>query len=258
METIERPFGHGYAESQTIGAIAPALVQALAEIGSAAADSDNPHFRSKYADLASVKEAARPIFKHGLAVTQAVLSAPDGTPGLLNKILHTSGEWMASWAYCKAEKPGPQAVGAVITYLRRYMMAAALNIAQEDDDANSAERQRGSGDRANGNGHQQQGAPPPQPPPASKQAKVTLWFETDKGKEKMKLLHTVLGTLKLGEAGADERHLRGKPREEFTHAAKVAYLCWCIGRQVISSKDLTDAEADKVITKARNGEMPGD
>lgn len=98
--------------------------------------------------------------------------------------------------------------------------------------------------------------PPPRPPAAPVQP--PKWFETEPGKAKMKQLHTVLGTLKLGEAEADQRGLKGKPREDFTHAAKLAYLCWCIGRAVTSSKELTEAEADKVIARAKNGEMPNE
>ena len=48
-------------------ALCSALVKAQAEIGVAIKDATNPHFRSKYADLASVVAAIKPAAaKHGI------------------------------------------------------------------------------------------------------------------------------------------------------------------------------------------------
>jgi hypothetical protein len=129
------PFGT--QQSRSIGKLGEALAKAQTEIENAVADSTNPHFRSKYADLASVREAAKPIAKHGLAVVQQVVSLGSAI-GVRTVLLHTSGEWLASTVYVEPDKPGPQAAGSVITYLRRYSLAAALGIAQEDDDGNAA------------------------------------------------------------------------------------------------------------------------
>lgn len=143
-------------QSPDVGKLASALSAAQAEIGNAAADSSNPHFNSKYADLASIRAAAAPIYKHGLSVVQQVISQGPDQIGLRTVLLHSSGEWLASKAFLKPERPGPQAAGSAITYLRRYMLAALLGIAQEDDDANGAEPQpRG------------RRAPRPQAPPAA-------------------------------------------------------------------------------------------
>lgn len=127
-----------FEQSPTIAALATALAIAQGEIENASKDSTNPHFNSKYADLASVRAAAKPIYGHGLAIVQQVASKPDGSIGVRTVLTHKSGEWMASRAYVKPDKSGPQAAGSVVTYLRRYMLAAALGIAQEDDDANAA------------------------------------------------------------------------------------------------------------------------
>lgn len=125
-------------QSPTIAKLATALSAAQAQIENAAKDSRNPHFQSKYADLASIRAAAEPIYAQGLSVVQQVISKGD-LVGLRTVLAHSSGEWMASRVYLRPEKTGPQAAGSAITYLRRYMLAAVLGIAQEDDDGNAAD-----------------------------------------------------------------------------------------------------------------------
>jgi hypothetical protein len=62
--------------SPEIHEIANALSLAQGDIKPASKDSTNPHFRSKYADMASVIEAVRePLAKHGLSVVQEMRSA---------------------------------------------------------------------------------------------------------------------------------------------------------------------------------------
>ena len=49
-----------------------ALAAAQAEVGNAAKNSANPHFKSRYADLAEVLNTVRPVFaRHGLSIIQA-------------------------------------------------------------------------------------------------------------------------------------------------------------------------------------------
>ena len=63
--------GEEMTKSDTIIELAKALNKAQAEMKGAVADSVNPHFKSKYADLASIWDACRePLTKHGLAVIQ--------------------------------------------------------------------------------------------------------------------------------------------------------------------------------------------
>ena len=51
--------------------IAEALAAAQAELTDPAKDSINPHFKSKYADLATILKTVRPVLsRHGIAVTQ--------------------------------------------------------------------------------------------------------------------------------------------------------------------------------------------
>jgi hypothetical protein len=130
--------------SDQINELATALAKAQGEIENASKNSQNPHFRSKYADLAEVLNTIRPVFsKYGLAVAQFP-SYLDGVVSVTTILTHTSGQWMQGTASAPATKLDPQGVGSCVTYLRRYSLAG-LGIAQEDDDANSASNRRPAG-----------------------------------------------------------------------------------------------------------------
>lgn len=115
-----------------------ALAKAQAEIENASKNAANPHFRSRYADLAEVLNTVRPVLsKHGLSVMQS--TAFDGAMVLVETVLaHASGGSVSSTASCVPAKTDAQGVGAATTYLRRYALAAIAGVAQEDDDGNSA------------------------------------------------------------------------------------------------------------------------
>ncbi len=115
-----------------------ALAKAQAEIENASKNAANPHFRSRYADLAEVLNTVRPVLaKHGLSVMQS--TAFDGVCVSVETVLaHASGGLVSSTASCVPAKTDAQGVGAATTYLRRYALAAMAGVAQEDDDGNSA------------------------------------------------------------------------------------------------------------------------
>lgn len=128
--------------SDQINDLAAALVKAQGEIGGAKKDSENPHFRSSYADLASVWDACRaPLTKHGLCVMQFPrLTVSDGGVLLdLETVLaHTSGQFMAETLSVIVSKPDAQGIGSALTYARRYALSAVVGVAPEDDDGESA------------------------------------------------------------------------------------------------------------------------
>lgn len=115
-----------------------ALAKAQAEIENASKNAANPHFRSRYADLAEVLNTVRPVLaKHGLCVIQS--TAFDGAMVSVETVLgHASGGSVSSVASCVPSKVDAQGVGAATTYLRRYALAAIAGVAQEDDDGTSA------------------------------------------------------------------------------------------------------------------------
>lgn len=137
--------------SESINELATALAKAQAVMEGAKKGSENPHFRSKYADLASVWEACRKaLTDHGLAIVQSPRISFMGGEGdeantqqilcveVETRLLHTSGQWMADTLSIPVTKADAHGVGAAITYGRRFALGAFVGIAPEDDDGNAA------------------------------------------------------------------------------------------------------------------------
>lgn len=102
--------------------------------------ASNPHFKSKFADLADVLEAVRaPLAKHGLSLTQMAVGACDGYVRVVTLVGHKSGQWLKGTLDMPLPQKTPQGVGSAISYARRYCAMAALGIAAEDDDGERAE-----------------------------------------------------------------------------------------------------------------------
>jgi hypothetical protein len=123
-----------------VGAIAKALAAAQAEMSNPGFDSQNPHFRSKFASLASVRNAVVPVLaKHGIAMCQDLTSV-DGTICCTTILVHESGQSMTFGPLqMPATKPDAQGLGSAATYARRYsLMAVAGVVGDDDDDANAA------------------------------------------------------------------------------------------------------------------------
>lgn len=125
--------------SDTIGAISKALTAAASEIGGARKDAKNPHFKSQYATLESVIDAARePLRKNKLFVMQSPGAIVDGSIQMRTRIIHESGEWIETLCEVPLGKRDPQGVGSAQTYARRYAYAALLSIPAVDDDGEAA------------------------------------------------------------------------------------------------------------------------
>jgi hypothetical protein len=125
-------------KSEQINELATALAKAQSEIENASKGSSNPHFKSKYADLAEVLNTVRPVLAaHGLSVAQFP-SYADGVVSVETVLMHNSGQWLSGIISAPVSKQDAQGVGSATTYCRRYSLAAVAGIAQEDDDANSA------------------------------------------------------------------------------------------------------------------------
>lgn len=126
-------------QSESVAKLFAALVAAGAELKNPPKDSVNPHFKSKYADLATVLDTVRPVLaRHKLAVIQLPTTLDNGAAALATTIAHESGEWMRGTVQLYASKNDPQGIGSALTYARRYGLQAALGIAADDDDDGSA------------------------------------------------------------------------------------------------------------------------
>lgn len=124
---------------QTITNFAEAFIAAQSEMGNATKDSNNPFFKSKYADLNSIREACLPsLNKNGIAVLQPIVQI-NGKNFVETILLHKSGERMSCLTEIIYSKQNDaQAQGSGITYARRYGLQSLVNIGAEDDDGNAA------------------------------------------------------------------------------------------------------------------------
>ena len=121
--------------------LATALVKAQKAFGPALKSSTNPHFKSRYADLAACVEAVvDSLNNNGIALIQQNQPSPDGV--IVETIfLHESGESLnCGQLFVPANKHDAQGFGSALTYARRYSLMAACGIAPEDDDGNTASR----------------------------------------------------------------------------------------------------------------------
>ena len=118
--------------------IAKALAAAQQEMDGALKQSENPHFRSKYADLGNVIDACMPALnKHGIAVVQPIESTELGSV-VKTVLIHESGESLSCSVPLILGKQDMQGFGSAVTYARRYGLMAMAGIAPEDDDGNQA------------------------------------------------------------------------------------------------------------------------
>lgn len=129
-------------QSEQIDLLAAALVKAQAAMKPASMNKINPHFKSKYADLAAVIESVRkPLTDNGLAFTQTIHFEVENTLYLWTTLLHTSGQWLRA-EYPLPTNATPQQLGSALTYARRYSLSAITGTAaDEDDDGDKAEVQ---------------------------------------------------------------------------------------------------------------------
>jgi hypothetical protein len=124
--------------SDTIDQLATALAIAQGQIEDATKSSKNDFYKSKYADLASVRAAVRqPFADNGLSVVQFPRTVPGGVE-VETMLLHSSGEFMAETLFMPV-KHEPHPIGSGISYARRYALMSIANLAADDDDGNAAQ-----------------------------------------------------------------------------------------------------------------------
>jgi hypothetical protein len=107
----------------------------LNDINSIKKNSDNPYFKSKYADLNAIfDEIKEKIRSNGFVLLQSV----EGDT-LITQIVHIeTGEELKSVFNLITKAPDMQQLGSAVTYARRYSLLPMLNLEVEDDDGNLA------------------------------------------------------------------------------------------------------------------------
>lgn len=124
-------------------------------------DGTNPYLKSTYVTLDGVIKAVDTALEGtGLSYIQEAATS-DGLPAVRTVLFHEDGGTMASGWLSLPLKNGatPQDVGSLLTYAKRYQLAAFFGVSSDvDDDGNSASSQdsqrypqsadyRGSGNR---------------------------------------------------------------------------------------------------------------
>lgn len=132
--------------SPTLKEFATAYVKAQKAMGVAKKGSDNPFFKSKYADLAEVVEAVKgPLNDNGIGYLQIPMPGSKGAK-VFTMLLHESGEFIGGTVEVPATKPDAQGFGSAITYGRRYGLQSLCGVPAEDDDGNAASGKSGKDD----------------------------------------------------------------------------------------------------------------
>ncbi|MCJ8336316.1 MAG: ERF family protein [Epibacterium sp.] len=119
--------------------IAMALASAQLSMGKALKQSQNSHFRNKYADLGNVVDACMPALnENGIAVIQPTIDE-GGERFVKTVLIHgETGETLECRVPLIVAKNDMQGYGSAVTYARRYGLMAMTGVAPEDDDGNAA------------------------------------------------------------------------------------------------------------------------
>lgn len=119
--------------------IATALLKAQTEMSNPKKGATNPFFKSKYADLNSIREAVIPVLNsNGISVLQPIVHI-DSKNFVKTILLHESGESLESLTEIVYNKINDaQAQGSGISYARRYALQSFVCVGADDDDGQKA------------------------------------------------------------------------------------------------------------------------
>lgn len=119
--------------------ISTALLKAQSEMSNPKKGSTNPFFKSKYADLNSIREAVIPILNaNDIVVLQPIVHL-ENKNFVQTILLHSSGEKLESLTEIIYNKVNDaQAQGSGISYARRYSLQSFVCVGSSDDDGNEA------------------------------------------------------------------------------------------------------------------------
>lgn len=116
-----------------------AFVAAQTGFAPALKQSANPHFKSRYADLATCVDAVLDALnENGIGLMQVTHPSDNGVE-VETRLIHESGsELSGGRLFVPAAKIDPQGFGSALTYARRFSLMACCGHAPEDDDGNAA------------------------------------------------------------------------------------------------------------------------
>lgn len=131
-------------EAEEMKNLYKALAKFRQQLKQPAKDGANPYFKSTYVTLDGVIKAVDTALEGtGLSYIQETATS-DGLPAVRTVLFHEDGGTMASGWLSLPLKNGatPQDVGSLLTYAKRYQLAAFFGVSSDvDDDGNSASSQ---------------------------------------------------------------------------------------------------------------------
>jgi hypothetical protein len=193
----------------------------------------------RYAGLGTIMPIVSPLLsKHGLAFTTMPTRTEDGVPMLVGVLLHSSGQSL------QGELPisgrSPQEIGSSLTYGRRYLLCCLTGIVTDDDDdgrlAEQAARVRGGLTSVQESARSSE----PRVPEPRAEPVVRVVAETaapDRADSpalntSSALAKRMYASIRDAGIGKDDVH---------------SFMSEAVGREISSSKDLTEAEARRVL-----------
>lgn len=121
-------------QSENINELVSALSKAQGKMKPAVFNKVNPHYKNRYADFTAVMDACRiPLSENGLSVMQYCETMGEKLV-LVTMLAHTSGQWIKSFFPMSTAQNTSQAIGAAMTYGKRYSLSSMLGIVADDDD----------------------------------------------------------------------------------------------------------------------------
>ena len=123
--------------SNEINELATALSKAQSQFTPVQKKAKGVH-NSSYAEFIEFIEMAKPhLGEHGLSIVQFPFN-DGGHVGIINRLMHSSGQWMEHDFGVPPSKHDTHAYGSAITYTKRYCYGSILGIPTTDDDGNQA------------------------------------------------------------------------------------------------------------------------
>ncbi len=129
--------------SELLDQFSPAFNKARSKMGAVIKGSDNPFYKSKFADINDViKTIKECLNSNGITYLQP-LKIKEVAGSKVNVVetilLHESGQYISSEIeVVQKDKDDPQKLGASITYVRRFALQSIVGLPAEDDDGNKA------------------------------------------------------------------------------------------------------------------------
>jgi hypothetical protein len=127
-----------FLKSEEIDKILPAIFDVKIKLQAVTKGSNNPFFKSKYADLNTHLEEVEPLLHDNGLVLMQPPSIGENSNTVSTIIFHRdSGQYIGGNMKLVGETD-MQKAGSAITYARRYILSGLLSIKTIDDDGNTA------------------------------------------------------------------------------------------------------------------------